>query len=67
MAAAVGRRVHLLPLPVPLIRLALRSAGQAGRGDSILGSLEVDTSEARATGWRPGVTLDEGLRRALAD
>jgi UDP-glucose 4-epimerase len=32
--------------------------------DSIIGSLELDVSKAAATGWRPAVTLDEGLRLA---
>jgi UDP-glucose 4-epimerase len=33
----------------------------------MVGSLKLDLSKAASTGWRPPITLDEGLRRALTD
>lgn len=65
MAAATGRRVWLLPVSPTLLRSALRLARRGYLADSLIGSLEVDTARAHATGWRPELTLDEGLRAAL--
>jgi UDP-glucose 4-epimerase len=31
---------------------------------SLIGSLELDLSRAASTGWRPKISLDEGLRLA---
>jgi UDP-glucose 4-epimerase len=45
----------------------LKFSGRPDARDSIIGSLELDVSKAAATGWRPRVTLDEGLRLATAD
>jgi UDP-glucose 4-epimerase len=42
----------------------LKMSGRPEIHDSIIGSLELDVSKAAATGWRPAVTLDEGLRLA---
>ena len=40
--------------------------GRPDTYDSLIGSLELDISKAIATGWQPQVSLDEGLRLALA-
>jgi nucleoside-diphosphate-sugar epimerase len=56
---AAGRRDRLLPAPAALVR-----ALGAGR---LLGDLRVDSSRARAIlGWRPPLTLAEGLARSIA-
>ena len=44
----------------------LRISGRREAHDSLIGSLELDISKAAAVGWRPQVTLDEGLRLALS-
>lgn len=40
--------------------------GRPDTQDSLIGSLELNLSKAIATGWQPPVSLDEGLRLALA-
>jgi UDP-glucose 4-epimerase len=45
----------------------LTVAGQPEAYESLIGSLKLDLSKAAATGWRPPITLDEGLRRALVE
>jgi UDP-glucose 4-epimerase len=60
--AALGRPVHLFPVPVWLLRFGGRIAGQSAKVARLTGTLEVDTSSfAVATGWQPGCTLAEGL------
>jgi UDP-glucose 4-epimerase len=44
-----------------------RVSGRPEARDSIIGSLELDVSKAAATGRRPPVTLDDGLRLATVD
>lgn len=66
-AAALGVRARLIPVPVPML---IAGAGLLGRRDVVerlCGSLQVDISKARRVlAWRPPVTVDEGLRRAVA-
>ncbi len=67
IAAALGRRAWLLPVPTGLIRAAAALAGAGAAADRLLGSLQVDISDgARELGWTPPVSLEEGLRRAVA-
>jgi nucleoside-diphosphate-sugar epimerase len=65
-AAALGVRARLIPVPVPLL---VAGAGLLGMKDAVqrlCGSLQVDISKARRVlGWRPLLTVDEGLQRAL--
>jgi nucleoside-diphosphate-sugar epimerase len=59
IGVALGRPARLLPVPPGLLRLLLPSA-EAGR---LIGSLAVDASSlARATGYRPAFTIEQGLR-----
>jgi UDP-glucose 4-epimerase len=60
-----GRLVapRLIPVPLSMLRTGLRRVGAGDLAESILGSLEVDMGKARATGWRPVVSMDEALRR----
>ena len=67
LARAAGVPARLLPLPV----LALQAgAALLGKGDAVqrlCGNLQVDISKARSLlGWVPPVSVDEGLRRAVA-
>lgn len=65
MGRALGSPARLVPVPVGMMR---RVAGLFGRGDMadrLFGSLQVDGSKAREVlGWRPVVSVDEGLRLA---
>jgi UDP-glucose 4-epimerase len=64
LAKAAGTRSRLFPMPISLLRPALKASGRPEIHESIVGSLELDVSKAASTGWRPLVTLDEGLRLA---
>jgi nucleoside-diphosphate-sugar epimerase len=61
MAGAMGRQSRLFPLPPELLERVLRVAGLGGWADRLLGDLRLDTGKALALGWRPPLTLDEGL------
>jgi UDP-glucose 4-epimerase len=66
LAKAAGTRSRLFPMPTYLLSTALTISGRQEAHDSLIGSLELDLSKAASTGWRPKVTLDEGLERALS-
>ncbi len=67
VAAAMGRRSRLLPLPPALLRVGARAVGRGEMARRLLDSLQVDMSHTRETlGWEPPVSVDEGLRRAVA-
>jgi UDP-glucose 4-epimerase len=65
IAVACGRKARLFPTPVALLNLLGIASGRPEIRNSLIGSMEIDTSRAHATGWRPKVSLDEGLRAAL--
>jgi UDP-glucose 4-epimerase len=66
LAKAAGARPRLFAMPTPILSGLLRISGRREAHDSLIGSLELDISKATAVGWRPQVTLDEGLRLALS-
>ena len=54
IARALDVKPRLLPIPVPVLHLIARAAGQAGAIERVTASLEVDASSLpRATSWRP--------------
>jgi nucleoside-diphosphate-sugar epimerase len=67
MAQAAGVPARLLPVPVWALQAG---ASLLGKGDAVLrlcGNLQVDISKARSLlGWLPPVSVEEGLRRAMA-
>jgi UDP-glucose 4-epimerase len=64
LAKAAGARSRLFPVPTAILNAVFRTGGLQDTRDSLLGSLELDVSKAVSTGWRPPLTLDEGLRLA---
>ncbi|SEO80355.1 Nucleoside-diphosphate-sugar epimerase [Aquisalimonas asiatica] len=67
VAAAMGRNPRLLPVPPAILRIVARSLGRGDMAQRLLDSLQVDISHTRETlGWAPPVSVDEGLRRAVA-
>ena len=66
IAFAAGKTARLVPLPLPVLQLLLRMSGRPEARDSLIGSMEIDLSKMTATGWRPPLSLEEGLRRAVS-
>lgn len=66
MAAGLGRSARLLPVPVPLLRLAGRALGKQAEIDRLVGSLQIDSRPTRELlEWTPPVSLAEGIRRMV--
>ncbi|SFU60622.1 hypothetical protein [Bradyrhizobium arachidis] len=66
LARACGKSPRLFGVSPRLLGWLLGAIGQQDAYDSLIGSLELDVSKAMSTGWRPEVSLDEGLRLALS-
>jgi nucleoside-diphosphate-sugar epimerase len=67
IAAALGRRVWLPHVPPALLRPAFRLAGRERDYHRLFDPLELDSRRIRTLlDWSPPVSLDEGLRRAVA-
>ncbi|WP_298245574.1 NAD-dependent epimerase/dehydratase family protein [uncultured Bradyrhizobium sp.] len=66
LAKASGKRMRMFSVPPGALGTLLGAMGRQDTYDSLVGSLELDISKAIATGWQPQVSLDEGLRLALA-
>ena len=67
IARAVGRTARLVPVPMTALQLLLKMSGRSEARDSLIGSMEIDLSKTAATGWRPPLGMEEGLRRAVSD
>jgi UDP-glucose 4-epimerase len=65
LAKAAGTEPRLFSMPASALAALLRVSGRQEACDSLIGSLELDLSKVASTGWRPPMTLDEGLRLAL--
>lgn len=64
MAGCLGTRAHLLPVPPPALRAALRVVGKGGMAQRLCDSLQVDIGPTiRDLSWTPPVDVTEGLRR----
>jgi nucleoside-diphosphate-sugar epimerase len=62
IAEALGRPARLVSCPPTLLRLTARMLGRAEAADRLLDSLRIDDTATRARlGWRPRVTLEDGL------
>jgi UDP-glucose 4-epimerase len=66
LAKAAGGKARLVPAPAPVLGALLALSGRPDARQSLIGSLELNISKALSTGWRPPLTLDEGLRLALS-
>lgn len=67
VAVAMGKSPRLLPVPPGLLRTAATAFGRGEMVRRLLDSLQVDIVHTRtALGWEPPVSVDEGLRRAVA-
>jgi nucleoside-diphosphate-sugar epimerase len=67
MAQAAGVPARLLPLPVWALQAGASLLGKGDAVQRLCGNLQVDISKARSLlGWVPPVTVEEGLRLAMA-
>jgi nucleoside-diphosphate-sugar epimerase len=66
MGKAMNRPVHLLPVPAGFLFFIANLFGKRSAGQSLMASLQVDISQTHEVlDWRPPVSVDEGLRRAM--
>ncbi len=66
-AMALGVTERLLPVPSPLLDMVFRLLGKPELSVRLLGSLQVDLTPTKETlGWTPPLSVEEGLRRAVA-
>ena len=67
IAKAMDRPVRLFSVPLWLLRMGANIMGKASALQRLCGNLQVDISKTKNTlGWTPPVSVDEGLRRAVA-
>ena len=67
LARAAGVKSRLFPMPVALLKGLLTISGREQARDGLIGSLELDLSKLASTGWRPILTMDDALQRAVRD
>jgi nucleoside-diphosphate-sugar epimerase len=67
MADVAGVPARLLPVPVWALQAGASLLGKGDVVQRLCGNLQVDASKARRLlGWVPPVSVEEGLRRAIA-
>ena len=67
MAQAAGVPARLLPVPLWALQAGASLLGKGDAVQRLCGNLQVDISKARSVlGWAPPVSVQEGLRRAVA-
>ncbi len=66
LGVAMGKPARLLNAPPALLGAAAAMIGKRAVAQRLLDNLQVDISHTRSTlGWKPPVSVDEGLRRAV--
>jgi nucleoside-diphosphate-sugar epimerase len=67
MTQAAGIPARLLPVPVWALQAGASLLGKGDAVQRLCGNLQVDITKARSLlGWVPPVSVEEGLRRAMA-
>ena len=67
LGQAMNKPARLIPVQPSLLQLGANLLGKGDMAQRLLGNLQVDISHTRQTlGWTPPVSVDEGLRRAVA-
>ena len=68
MAAAMDKKIILLPVPIWLLHLLGRLIGKKSEINRLAGSFCIDDSFARAElGWKPHYSAEQGIREMAAD
>jgi nucleoside-diphosphate-sugar epimerase len=66
LAKKMGKKSHLLPLPVPLLKTLGRFSGRSGEIERLVGSLQIDSRQIRSTiDWHPPFPVEEGLLQTV--
>ena len=64
MAAALNKKVRLIPVPEPLLIWGAKLLGKQAIAQRLCGSLQVDISKAHdLLDWKPPVSVDEALHK----
>lgn len=67
LGQAMNRPARLFPVPPALLQFGANLLGKGAVAQRLLGNLQVDISHTRkALNWNPPISVDEGLRRAVA-
>lgn len=67
LGQAMDKPARLFPVPPSLLQLGANLVGKGDMAQRLLGNLQVDISHTRNTlNWSPPISVDEGLRRAVA-
>jgi UDP-glucose 4-epimerase len=62
LSQSLGKNAHLIPVPAGVLQCVAVALGQAKAAQRLLGSLQVDIGDTRATlNWVPVVGLQTGL------
>jgi UDP-glucose 4-epimerase len=65
-ACAMGRAARLVPIPSVWLEVTASLLGKRNVAQRLCGSLQVDIEKTRQLlGWRPPLTLDQGLKKAV--
>jgi nucleoside-diphosphate-sugar epimerase len=66
IAAAMGRKPRLFPMPEKAMKACLCAAGRDSIHERLWGTLQVDDARIRTLlGWHPPVTVDRGIRETV--
>src|SRR5262249_11021906 len=64
LARALNCRARLIPIPVAILRSLGKLSGRGSLMQQLCGSLQVDITKTRSLlGWKPPLSLDDGLHR----
>jgi len=67
LAAAMGKRPLLLPVPSSIISGAASLFGKSAVASRLLGSLQVDITHTKSTlGWKPVVSMQDAVNKTVA-
>ena len=65
-AQAMGKKALLLPVPASVLELCATLLSKRAVAQRLCGSLQMDIAKTcRLLGWKPPLTLDQGLRKAV--
>lgn len=67
LGQAMNKPARLFPVPPSMLQLGANMLGKGDVAQRLLSNLQVDISHTRNTlNWTPPISVDEGLRRAVA-